>query len=105
ASCVWPICPATPRPACCNAVRRGLTAETVIGALEDAEDYKAFEAAICCARLARSCSRSMFWIVANHKNEGGVSTLAIAKGCSKCRILKNQLLRPCNRCTPLVCAI
>src|SRR3974390_558437 len=30
----------------CNAVRHGLTAETVIGALEDAEDYKAFELAI-----------------------------------------------------------
>src|SRR5690242_3248089 len=30
----------------CNAVRHGLTAESVIGALEDAEDYKAFEAAI-----------------------------------------------------------
>lgn len=30
----------------CNAVRHGLTAETVIGALEDAEDYKAFEVAI-----------------------------------------------------------
>jgi len=30
----------------CNAVRHGLAAETVIGALEDAEDYKAFEAAI-----------------------------------------------------------
>ena len=29
-----------------NAVRHGLTAETVIGALEDAEDYKAFEASI-----------------------------------------------------------
>jgi hypothetical protein len=29
-----------------NAVRHGLTAETVIGALEDAEDYTAFEAAI-----------------------------------------------------------
>jgi hypothetical protein len=27
-----------------NAVRHGLTAETVIGALEDAEDYRAFEA-------------------------------------------------------------
>jgi hypothetical protein len=27
----------------CNGVRHGLTAETVIGALEDAEDYKAFE--------------------------------------------------------------
>jgi hypothetical protein len=30
----------------CNALRHGLTAETVIGALEDAEDYKAFEAAV-----------------------------------------------------------
>jgi hypothetical protein len=30
----------------CNAVRHGLTAETVIGALEDAEDYEGFEAAI-----------------------------------------------------------
>jgi hypothetical protein len=29
-----------------NAVRHGLTAETVIGALEDAKDYKAFEAAV-----------------------------------------------------------
>jgi len=30
----------------CNAVRHGLTAETVIGALKDGEDYKAFEATI-----------------------------------------------------------
>ena len=30
----------------CNAVRHGLTAETVIGMLEDAQDYKAFEATI-----------------------------------------------------------
>jgi hypothetical protein len=30
----------------CNAVRHGLTAETVICTLEDAEDYRAFEAAI-----------------------------------------------------------
>jgi hypothetical protein len=30
----------------CNAVRHGLTAETVISALEDAEDYGAFEAAV-----------------------------------------------------------
>jgi hypothetical protein len=30
----------------CNAVRHGLTAETVIGLLEDADDYKAFEAAV-----------------------------------------------------------
>jgi hypothetical protein len=30
----------------CNAVRHGLTAETVIATLEDADDYRAFEAAI-----------------------------------------------------------
>jgi hypothetical protein len=30
----------------CNAVRHGLTAETVVGALEHAEDYRAFEEAI-----------------------------------------------------------
>jgi hypothetical protein len=35
----------------CNAVRHGLTAETVIGALEDAEDYQAFEAIIAIMRL------------------------------------------------------
>ena len=29
-----------------NAIRHGLTAETVIAALEDAEDYQAFEAAV-----------------------------------------------------------
>src|SRR5215831_2440569 len=38
----------------CNAVRHGLTAETVIGVLEDAEDYKAFEAAITADYEARS---------------------------------------------------
>ena len=30
----------------CNAVRHGLTAETIIAALEDSEDYQAFEAAV-----------------------------------------------------------
>jgi hypothetical protein len=38
----------------CNAVRHGLTAETVIGALEDAEDYKAFEEAIAADYDAQS---------------------------------------------------
>jgi hypothetical protein len=38
----------------CNAVRHGLTAETVIGALEDAEDYRAFEAAIIADYAAQS---------------------------------------------------
>jgi hypothetical protein len=38
----------------CNAVRHGLTAETVIGALEDAEDYRAFEATIIADHDAQS---------------------------------------------------
>ena len=40
----------------CNAVRHGLTAETVIGALEDAEDYKGFEAAIIADYDAQSAA-------------------------------------------------
>jgi hypothetical protein len=38
----------------CNAVRHGLTAETVIGSLEDAEGYKAFEAIIAADYDAQS---------------------------------------------------
>src|SRR3954468_24532754 len=38
-----------------NAVRHGLTAETVIGALEDAADYRAFEAAVIADYDAPSC--------------------------------------------------
>ena len=53
----------------CNAIRHGLTAETVIGALEDAEDYKAFEAAIIADYDAQSAVKrelvlrlaSLFW--------------------------------------------
>jgi hypothetical protein len=37
-----------------NAVRHGLTAETVIGRLEDAEDYRQFEAAVIADYDARS---------------------------------------------------
>jgi hypothetical protein len=79
----------------CNAVRHGLTAETVIGALEDAGDYKAFEAAIIAdydaqsaverelvlrlasllwrLRRATTIETGLFEIEAEHLNEAGRS--------------------------------
>ena len=53
----------------CNALRHGLTAETVIGGLEDAEDYQAFEAAVIADYDAESAVErelvlrlaSLFW--------------------------------------------
>jgi hypothetical protein len=44
----------------CNAVRHGLTAETVIGALEDADEYSAFEAAIIADYDAQSAAERDF---------------------------------------------
>jgi len=38
----------------CNAVRHGLTTQTVIGSLEDSEDYQAFEATIIADYAAQS---------------------------------------------------
>ena len=51
----------------CNAIRHGLTAETVIGALEDAEDYKAFETAITADYDAQSAvERELVLRLASH---------------------------------------
>jgi hypothetical protein len=53
----------------CNAVRHGLTAETVIAVLEDSEDYRAFETAVISAYEAETAVErelvlrlaSVFW--------------------------------------------
>jgi hypothetical protein len=55
-----------------NALRHGLTAETVIGALEDAEDYEAFEAAITADYDAQSAVRSRHLIAVIRRSEAVV---------------------------------
>ena len=90
----------------CNAVRHGLTAETVIGALEDAEDYRAFEAAITAdydaqsaverelvlrlasllwrLRRATTMETGLFEIQADHLSElqtGGAPSFRLAADC------------------------
>jgi Siphovirus Gp157 len=49
-----PTTPEGKRRSRCSAVRHGLTAETVIAALEDSEDYQAFEAHTAIIRAALS---------------------------------------------------
>ena len=65
-----------------NAVRHGLTAEAVIGALEDAEDYKAFEAAI----------------IADYDVESAVERELVLRFAARCRampdVLRQRDVRP-----------
>jgi hypothetical protein len=54
----------------CSAVRHGLTAETVISALEDAEDYRAFEAATIADYDAHATMETgLFETQADHQSE------------------------------------
>ena len=60
----------------CNAIRHGLTAETVISDLEDRHDYEAFEAAVisdCDAEIsggARACASTSKRAVAASPSHG-----------------------------------
>ena len=54
-----------------NAVRHGLTAETVIGVLEDVDDYMAFEAAVVADYDATSVQWSENWFCGSRASCGG----------------------------------
>jgi hypothetical protein len=56
-----------------NALRHGLTAETVIEGLEDTEDYRAFEAAISRGRIGASSQLS------SRKQPQGMTMAAIER--------------------------
>ena len=66
-----------------NAVRHGLTAETVLSALEDTEDYKAFEVAITADYDAQSAV----------ERELVCDWLAFCGGCAAPRQWKPDYLR------------
>jgi hypothetical protein len=70
----------------CNAVRHGLTAETVIGALEDAEDYKAFEAAIIADYDAQSAVERELVLRVAVCFGGCVAPPQLKPACSKLRL-------------------
>jgi hypothetical protein len=70
----------------CNAVRHGLMAETVIGALEDAEDYQAFEAAITTDYDAQSAIERELVLRWRASSGGCAGPRQSKPGCSKSRL-------------------
>jgi len=82
----------------CNAVRHGLTAETVIGALEDAEDYKAFEAAIIADNDAQSAGERelVLWLASALWRLRSAPTGPRITNCRRLRGLAGQSTEPCQ---------
>src|SRR5436305_2571144 len=87
----------------CNAVRHGLTAETVIGQLEDAEDYKAFEAAVIADYDAQSAVErelvlrlaSLLWRLRRAtKMETGLFEIQVEQLCNLKRPARTQTAYP-----------
>src|SRR5262245_5989607 len=80
-------------------VRHGLTAETVVASLEDAEDYKAFEAAIVADYDAETAVARE--LVRSHPSCGGfVAPTRLKQACSRFKPkplpgLRSKLHRKC----------
>jgi hypothetical protein len=82
----------------CNAVRHGLTAETVIAPLEDVEDYQAFEAAVIADYDAETAVErelvlrlaSALWRL---RRATGIETALFESATNDSRMLEHMLLR------------
>jgi hypothetical protein len=82
-----PITPESKQRSRCNALRHGLTAETVIAGLEDAEDYQAFEAAVTADYEAETAVErelvlrlaSVLWRL---RRATGIETALFERGCN-----------------------
>ena len=83
----------------CNAVRHGLTAETVIDVLEDAEDYQSFEAAVIADYDAESAVErelvlrlaSVLWRL---RRASGIETALFETVAAEPGTVENGSLRP-----------
>src|SRR5438552_205634 len=85
----------------CNAVRHGLTAETVIGALEDAEDYRAFEAAVTADYDARGEFGSQCFELVADAFSASAPTLTLVSMCSLKVGRSAEYLSPAQATPPL----
>jgi hypothetical protein len=93
-----PITPEGKRHSRCNALRHGLTAETVIAALENAEDYQAFEAAVIADYDAESAVErelvlrlaSVLWRI---RRATGIETALFESVTEDCRKHERLLIR------------
>jgi hypothetical protein len=93
-----PLTPEGKQRSRCNAMRHGLTAETIIATIEDAEDYEAFQAAVIADYDAESAVErelvlrlaSVLWRL---RRSTGIETALFELGCDSKKDIAGGFLR------------